>query len=136
MDGYIGKPRGFGTTPSSAPTPEAILDRSALLERVQNDAELLDELIVLFKKDSARHLATLQGALDKGEADTLRRAAHTLRGACGNLAVPLAAAAALELEQMGSVGDLSKAREVLAQLKIEMDRALPILEELRQECIR
>jgi two-component system, sensor histidine kinase and response regulator len=136
MDGYVGKPRGFGTTPSSAPTPEAILDRAALLERVENDAELLDELIVLFKEDSARHLATLQAALDKGEADTLRRAAHTLRGACGSLAVPLAAAAALELEQMGSAGDLSKAREVLAQLNIEMDRALPILEELRQECIR
>jgi HPt (histidine-containing phosphotransfer) domain-containing protein len=66
----------------------------------------------------------------------VKRAAHTLKGTCGNLGVPEAAATALELEKLAGAGDLSHAYEVLRLLEEQIQRAGRLLDDLKQECVR
>src|SRR5438445_11752927 len=80
------------------------LDRSALLDRVEGDMELLGDIIELFKEDSVRQIAAIRDAIENKQADLLRRAAHTLKGTCGNLGVPEAAATSLDLEKLAAAG--------------------------------
>jgi PAS domain S-box-containing protein len=160
MDGYVSKPvrmdllfsellrlvpgaSPLGTEPHPAPTvavangdPGSALDRSALLDRVEGDMELLGEIIGLFKEDSVRQIAAIRDAIDKKQPDLLRRAAHTLKGTCGNLGAPEAAATALELEELAAAGDFSGAQQSLRSLEEQIERAGRLLDDLRQECLR
>jgi two-component system, sensor histidine kinase and response regulator len=158
MDGYVSKPirpdnlmselsrlvpgaARQETEPNPAPAQPngnsvAGLDRSALLVRVEGDVELLADIIELFKEDSARQIAAIRDAIDAKQADLLRRAAHTLKGTCGNLGAPEAAATAWELEKLAAAGDLSGAHECLRSLEEQIQRAGKLLDCLRQECVR
>ena len=156
MDGYVSKPirpetllselarlvpgsvRRAGqpaTTPVPA-IPAGALDRGGLLDRVEGDMDLLGDIIELFKEDSLRQLTAIREAIDKKDATALRRAAHTLKGTCGNLGAPEAAATALELEKQASAGDLSQVREILRLLESQVQRAGRLLDDLKQECLR
>jgi PAS domain S-box-containing protein len=120
----------------AAAIPAGSLDRSALLDRVEGDMDLLGDIIGLFKEDSVRQLAAIREAIDKKDAGALRRAAHTLKGTCGSLGAPEAAATALELEKQGAAADLSQAQEVLRLLERQVQRAGKLLDELKQEYLR
>jgi two-component system, sensor histidine kinase and response regulator len=156
MDGYVSKPirpeklltelarlvpGSIPREPQPATSPAFVipagsLDRSALLDRVEGDMDLLGDIIELFKEDSVRQLAAIQEAIDKKDAAALRRAAHTLKGTCGNLGAPEAAATALELEKQATAADLSQAQEVVRLLESQVQRACKLLDELKQECLR
>ncbi len=162
MDGYVSKPIRPETlsselarlVPGSAPqeTEESTalnrvstttdagsggaLDRSALLDRVEGDLGLLGDIIELFKEDSVRQIVAIRDALDKKQADALRRAVHTLKGTCGNLGVSEAAASAQELEKLAAAGDFSRAHESLRTLEEQIQRAGRLLDDLKQECLR
>ena len=158
MDGYVSKPIRPDTlfselarlVPGSAPQetepakvslatvagPAGVLDRNALINRVEGDMELLSDIIELFKQDSVRQVAAIRDAIGKKQADDVRRAAHTLKGTCGNLGAPEAAATALELERLAATGDLSRAQDILRALEVQIERAAKLLDDLKQECLR
>ena len=156
MDGYVSKPirpetllselarlvpgsvrrESQPATHADTATPAGALDRGALLDRVEGDMQLLGDIIELFKEDSVRQLAAIHEALDKKDASTLRRAAHTLKGTCGSLGAPEAAATALELEKQAAAGDLSRAQEIVRLLESQVQRAGRLLDGLKQECLR
>lgn len=158
MDGYVSKPIRPETLfselarlvpgslyqendPATLPAttdavPAGTLDRSALLGRVEGDMELLGDLIELFKGDSLRQIAAIREAIDKQQSDAVRRAAHTLKGTCGSLGAPEAAATALELEKLAAAGDLSHAHDTLRLLEEQIQRAGRLLDDLKQECVR
>jgi HPt (histidine-containing phosphotransfer) domain-containing protein len=158
MDGYVSKPIRPDTlfselarlVPGSAPQetepakvspatvagPAGVLDRNALINRVEGDMELLSDIIELFKQDSVRQIAAIRDAIGKRQADAVRRAAHTLKGTCGNLGAPEAAARALELERLAATGDLSRAQDILRALEVQIERAAKLLDDLKQECLR
>ena len=158
MDGYVSKPIRPDTlfselarlVPGSAPQetepakvslatvagPAGVLDRNALINRVEGDMELLSDIIELFKQDSVRQVAAIRDAIGKKQADDVRRAAHTLKGTCGNLGAPEAAATVLELERLAATGDLSRAQDILRALEVQIERAAKLLDDLKQECLR
>src|SRR5712691_8641718 len=117
MDGYVSKPvrakdlfdeikkhvpsAEAPPTETSAkpPSPEATppvrksadgLDRATLMERLEGDAGLLAEMVGLFLQDYPRLLAAMREAAARGDAKSLERAAHTLKGAVSNFAAPAA----------------------------------------------
>ena len=157
MDGYVSKPIRPDAlfselerlVPSSAPqeilatqTPSGpaatgmVLDRSALLDRVEGDMELLGDIIGLFKEDSVRQIAAIREAIGKKEAEIAKRAAHTLKGTCGNLGAPDAAATALELEKLAAAQDFAGAESKLRSLEVQIDQVGRLLDEFRLECVR
>jgi CheY-like chemotaxis protein len=154
MDAYLSKPlRGdelfrvveglmasTATLPAETPAKPAtqagdgVCDQAAALERVDGDLDLLKELIGLFLEECPRWIAELREAIDAGQANRLRLAAHGLKGAVGNLGAPAVFEAAWQLELIGRHGNLHAAPEAYARLVRELERLRPALTILADSC--
>lgn len=158
MDGYIAKPfrphelveligRFFPVAcPGAESTAEKsrteataageILDKPALLARVDGDKELLAQIIEIFLEECPKQVGEIREAVAAKDAPSLARLAHKLKGSVGNFAAKRAFEAALRLETICRKGDLSDVEEVSAQLEAEIGRLQPALRELGQEVSR
>ena len=114
--------------PPNDPTPEPIVNEAELLARVDNDAELLRELIAIFKVEFPRHLSELREAIGQGNLKNVRKSCHTMRGMLSNLGATRATAAAAQLEQSGDSSDGAELKSALARFESEVMNLLPALE--------
>jgi HPt (histidine-containing phosphotransfer) domain-containing protein len=83
-----------------------------LMDRVENDEELLVELFVLFREDLPQSRAALQHAAARGDLHEIEQAAHKLKGMLANLAAKAAAAQAAEIESAARAGNGEKIPEL------------------------
>ena len=83
------------------PPPEPIVNVAELLARVDNDAELLRELIAIFKIEFPRHLCALREAIGQGNLKNVQKSGHALRGMLANLGATRATAAAARAGAIG-----------------------------------
>ena len=118
---------------SAGPLSEgrAIFDPSQMLQNIGGDQDLLLQLVDLFLERQADMMSQIRQALSLGDAVTVERAAHTLKGTAGNLCAPEVVLAAGRLEAVGRLGTLHDAPAVYAHLEMEMLRLLRVLEEYR-----
>jgi CheY-like chemotaxis protein len=146
MDGYISKPIDAkelfamieclvpDPVESRAPTDtsksgasklersEAVLDEVSLRDKTDNDEQLLQELIELFRLDCPRLLKQIDDAIVAKDPRALELAAHALKGAIGTFAAPPSFEAALRLEMMGREHQIIEARQAYKVLETEIDR--------------
>jgi HPt (histidine-containing phosphotransfer) domain-containing protein len=101
---------------------EPVLDREGLLDRVDGDRSLLLDMIQIFMEQVPGLTDTLRRAVAEGDAQALRRTAHTIKGVTGELAAPNARRLAMTLEDLGETGRLPDAPAVLADLEAELER--------------
>jgi signal transduction histidine kinase/HPt (histidine-containing phosphotransfer) domain-containing protein len=94
MDGYLVKPIlpanlleaieklhiAVSRQPLLLPEPRDALDRSALLNRVDGDAQLLGEITELFMGESGKLMSGIRDAIRAGDIEGFGRCVHTLRG--------------------------------------------------------
>ena len=73
-----------GATPTTVAQGELLTVPMEVLARVGGDRELLAEISRLFVDDAPRHLQKIRHALDTHDGESLRRAAHGLKGAAAN----------------------------------------------------
>ena len=92
-----------------------------LLERVDNDRELLAELLGIFKIDFPANLQDLRAAVSRGDLGQITRVSHTLKGTLSNLAAAAPAACALRIEQFARSGDLKNAKAAFLELEKSAD---------------
>ncbi|MEK7273276.1 MAG: Hpt domain-containing protein, partial [Nitrospirota bacterium] len=120
---------------SAEPVAEGrpIFDPSQMLQNIGGDQDLLVQLVDLFLERQADMMSQVRQALSLGDAVTVERAAHTLKGTAGNLCAPEVALAAGRLEAIGRLGTLHDAPAVYANLEMDMLRLLHLLEEYRGE---
>ncbi len=92
-------------------------DKDFALEQAADDAELLQELLEIFK-DSLRSDIELieQGLKDQG-AEKVCRAAHSIKGAAASLGIFGVHEIALAIEEESRAGGLSIAHSKLSLLK-------------------
>lgn len=91
-----------------------------LLARVENDRELMQDLLDMFREEYPRQRQVLQQALDENQMQQIHSAGHTLKGMCANLAMPQAALAAARVEMAGKTQNQGELAEAIADL----DRAV------------
>ncbi len=135
MDAHLGKPiepaqlietlSRFLKTHGAAPP----IDRKALRELTGGDAEFERELAETFVSSGDQCLAEIMAALKIGDFDTVRKRAHSLKGASANIHAVSLSQAASSLENAvrencvpavgGLVADLS---EKLAAVNAELRR--------------
>jgi len=101
---------------------EPVVDLAAVLDRIGGDEALLRELIGLYLADERRLLDEATAALGHGDADLLRRSAHTLKGAASNFGAPAAWSAAQAVEAAGRDGRLDEAVALLDALRVALAR--------------
>jgi two-component system sensor histidine kinase/response regulator len=113
-----------------------VIDRGVLadlLESLGGDTDFLAELLEAFYDDSPRQLAAMGAALAAGNAEDLRRAAHSLKSNSANFGALALSRSCKELEEMGKAGMLDGAAGQIAQVAVEYDGARAALEEIQRE---
>ena len=63
-----------------------VFDEETALTLFENDRELLDEVLMLFRSTTRRLYQELLSSLAAGDFETLVRSAHSLKGAAANVA--------------------------------------------------
>jgi len=120
--GRVGEAVGKAVQAEPAP---ATLDPAALArlrEMAGDDEAFLSEMIDTFLADAPGMLAEMRGALERGDAATLRRAAHSLKSNSRDFGAQELSALCLELETMGKAGALEGAAEKPTQVEAEYAR--------------
>jgi HPt (histidine-containing phosphotransfer) domain-containing protein len=108
--------------------PKPIVNVAELLARVDNDAELLRELIAIFKIELPHNLGVLREAIAQGNLKSVQKSGHMLRGMLSNLGATRGTAAAAQLEQLGDSSDHTALKSALALFESEVIDLLPELE--------
>ena len=143
MDEYLTKPldprrlcalveqMAGGAPASAAPIAGAPAEPLAIsmevLARMGGDRELLAEISRLFVDDAPRHLEKIREALDARDGESLRRAAHGLKGAAANFDAQAVVNAARALEEMGGSGNFDTHEAVWQSLTAETERLISVL---------
>jgi PAS domain S-box-containing protein len=109
-------------------SPVSTFDHQELLERVENDRDLLNDLLKVFKEEFPRQLLSLREAVEAADGNRVAAAAHTMRGMLSNLAATRAAATAARLEQLARRGETSAFEEAYAAFEGDVRELLPQLD--------
>jgi signal transduction histidine kinase/DNA-binding response OmpR family regulator/HPt (histidine-containing phosphotransfer) domain-containing protein len=105
------------TQPAAPPPPdEPLFDEAAALDHAGGDRELLHEVLGVFVEESPRWLRDLQDSAASRDADRLRRAAHTVKGAAVNCGADRTSSVAAAVEQLAAGGDVAAAAARAADL--------------------
>jgi two-component system, sensor histidine kinase and response regulator len=131
MDDYLAKPlrpdaldevleRWLGLAPAGSAEPagepaiEALIDAARMRTFRDDYPDIVDQLLDLFLTSTPPLLDDLRAALDEGNHDELRRAAHKLKGSCQNIGATFMATLCREIETgegdpSGAVAELESA---------------------------
>lgn len=96
------------------------LNLPELLDRVENDEDLLRELLALFQEDLPGSRKALQTAIDGGDVGEIERAAHRLKGMLANLSAKQAAALAAEIESTARAANAHKIPELMLTFDLQI----------------
>ena len=106
-------------------TSKSVIDLESALPRFSGDMSFLLELLGEFIRQVESGGKQMRDALRSGDADTLSRLAHSLKGAAAAFSAKRLVESALELELRVKAGDLSEAEMFIAKMEAEA----PLLKE-------
>lgn len=112
---------------------EEILDLNELLERVQDDKELLVELLDIFVEDFQEKDKQLAAAIEQKNYDQIKSIAHSLKGASGNISAKALREVCIKIEEMGKANDLTGAADVVADMGKEFEALSSRISEVKNE---
>lgn len=92
-------------------------DKKFALEQAADDAELLQELLELFKDSFQSDIHLIEQGLAAEEAAKVCRAAHSIKGAAASLGIQGIYEIVLAIEEESKAGGLGSARNNLSLLK-------------------
>ncbi len=145
MDEYVSKPisseKLFGaieallpreSRPESLPETDAhTLARQSLLNAFDGDWDLFKELVDIFTSDYPKMMDTMREAYHSGDAETLSRTAHSLKGMLRNFQAEAAADTAFYLEKKAK----EKKMEALDQIIDKLGKQTAEVDKLLQDLV-
>jgi two-component system sensor histidine kinase/response regulator len=114
--------RQVDSSPSALP-----IDFESALPRFDGDRVFMNQMAQEFKDHLLERLNGIHAALQDGNANTLGRLAHNLKGVALNFSAEPIANIALKLEELGKREDLTDASPLVSQLDAEADRLIDYL---------
>lgn len=103
-------------------------NQEEVLQRLGNDQELLKELLSFSLEDIPEYLANIDAAIDAGDTDQIRKAAHKMKGFARNMAFTRLAELALAMEQ-GAAASANEQKELFEGLKEEADEVCRLIKD-------
>jgi HPt (histidine-containing phosphotransfer) domain-containing protein len=88
--------------------PERPFDRAAALENLAGDEILLEQVAGIFIEDWPANRDRLLAGVAAGNAATVAKEAHSIKGAVSNFCAARAIAVMAQLELAGKAGDLAQ----------------------------
>jgi len=92
-------------------------DKEFALEQAADDAELLAELLEIFKDSLHTDLQRIEQGLAEGSAAKISAAAHSIKGAAASLGIVGIHEIALQVEEESRAGGLDVARAKIDDLQ-------------------
>jgi CheY-like chemotaxis protein len=144
MDGYVSKPvradelyemleslavprTSVHSQPADAVANDSAPDWAAALKAVGGDGALLRDIVGIVLQEVPCWLRELEAHISCRRGEDVRRLAHTIKGALGQLAAARACAAAQRLESLPINGDLSSVGESFSRLQQSWTELQPLL---------
>ena len=106
----------------AAAPAKAAFNKKDMLERMDNDEEIVSMIIKSFIKFIPQNFNELQEALEKKNAEAIERIGHTIKGASANVSAETMREVALQIEKCGKAGDAAGAAGLFEDLKKELKR--------------
>lgn len=101
----------------------AVLEASAIAAlrdpELGGDDAFLVEVIQAFLDDSPQHVQAIQASYAAGDAPAMMRAAHSLKGSCGNFGAARLHTLCAELEQRGRADQLAGLSVLVDRVAVE-----------------
>jgi CheY-like chemotaxis protein len=132
LEKHLGGTKPAQTTVETAPLcaerrQNEPVNWSELLRSIDGDAGFASELVTAFIGSAEQELAVILSAFAAGDAERLRVAAHTLKGASANLHASSAASAAARLETAAGSADRESWQSLVGNLSAEIDGTIQYL---------
>ena len=86
------------------------------------DPDFLVEVVEAFLGDSPPRLQALRASLDRGEAEAVGRAAHSLKGSSGNFGAMRMQTLCADIERLARAGELGSLGPLVEQLDVEYEQ--------------
>ncbi len=103
-------------------------DAEGLLDRLDDDLELLGELFEDYLEDKEEHLGKVRKAIESADMTLLYDGAHALRGCVANFCANRAFEVATQLQDLASAGSSEQAKTLAGTLEKEIEQ---LTEDLR-----
>jgi HPt (histidine-containing phosphotransfer) domain-containing protein len=100
----------------------------SLFQSIGADKTFLTELVDTFLQDAPRQFAALHAARAAGDADTFRRAAHSLKSNASSFGAAPLTEQCRALEELGKSGDIAHSGGQVAAAEAEFDQVRAALE--------
>lgn len=94
---------------------------------------LLQRVIKLYRSSSTTLVASLDQAVEEGNADLLFKTAHSLKNSSANLGITQLANKCKELEVIGRSGNVANSGALVADVKVMCAEAMVMLSEFEEE---
>ena len=116
---------------SSAPVldPAALADLRSLQD--EDDPDVLGEMVTMYLHSAPERLTAMREALTQGDAKTLERIAHSLKGSSGIFGAHRMIELCERVERQGHTGAVDGADRLVEQLSVEFERVRLELELIR-----
>jgi CheY-like chemotaxis protein/HPt (histidine-containing phosphotransfer) domain-containing protein len=112
----------YEATNSDREPVQNIFDKASLLDRLMGDKELANEILAGFLEDVPRKFSALKEAIEKRDASSVIREAHTLKGASADVGGKALLETAFEIEKAGEAGDLETVKACMPELETQFER--------------
>jgi HPt (histidine-containing phosphotransfer) domain-containing protein len=107
------------------PTPELpVIDENRLLNEFGGDASILAELRDLFMEHVPPQFEAIEKAVAEGDAETLSKEAHSLKGACATYGAPRLSLICKSAELAARAGDVEIVQANMDQLREEFQKVV------------
>ncbi len=98
------------------------MDFQRAIEEFEGDKGFLMEVLNGFLDNVRSQIETIHKAISDGDAEVVRKEAHSIKGGAANLCADKLSRIVLELEDIGKSGLLEGGTEVLERLERELHR--------------
>ena len=104
-----------------------VLNRSLILDRLGGDEEIFVMMLDMYLQDVDSNCAALGSALASGDAPTLQREAHTVKGLLATFSDDAGAADAYLIEQKSRLGNVDGLDEAVVALQARLHEVAKVL---------
>jgi HPt (histidine-containing phosphotransfer) domain-containing protein len=116
----------FGLTEKGTSMTALNWDKDFAMEQAADDAELLEELLVIFKDSLKADIGLIEDGLNQKDAAKISGGAHSIKGAASSLGIQGLNDVALLIETDSRDGGLLVAEENLGNLKDLMSQLMAL----------
>lgn len=109
-------------------TMDSVLDLATAMTNMDGDAELLQEIMMIFLETAEEQLQSIDNFILMGDVGQVATQAHGMKGGASNFCANKFVASSLELEKLAKTGSLEGAQDLLVQMRTDFTEVKDVVQ--------